>query len=69
MSSGGYVIGSSVPIAVTDPAAGAVESHWLRSLSSNCFSNGTMRGTIRPNTDGTPLGYLLSFRGPVGGFW
>lgn len=58
-SSGAYVISSSAPILVTDPSAGAIESHWVRSLSEHRFGNGTVRGTIRANTDGTTLGFLI----------
>ena len=57
--SGAYVVASSSLIPVDDPTAGAIESHWLRSLSQNRFSNGTLRGTIRANSHGTTLGFLL----------
>lgn len=58
-SSGAYVIESGIPIAVDDPSVGTIESHWLRSLEIPRFANGTVRGTIRANTDGTTLGFLL----------
>ncbi len=57
--SGAYVVASSSPIPVDDPTAGAIESHWLRSLSEHRFSNGTLRGTIRATSHGTTLGFLL----------
>jgi len=58
-SSGAYVIESPIPIPVDDPSVGTMESHWVRSIDSAKFSNGTMRGTIRANTDGTTMGFLL----------
>ena len=57
-SSGEYVMRSAAPIAVTDPSAGTIESHWERSDSPR-FSNGTIRGTVRANTYGTTAGFLM----------
>jgi len=58
-SSGSYLIESAIPIPVDDPSVGTIESHWVRSLEIPRFANGTVRGTIRANTDGTTLGFLL----------
>lgn len=58
-SSGAYVLRSSASIAVDDPSVGSIESHWERSLLAPRFSNGTMRGTIRANTYGTTMGFLI----------
>jgi hypothetical protein len=58
-SSGAYKIESAVPIDVDDLSAGAIESHWERSLEVPRYANGTVRGTIRANTDGTTAGFLL----------
>jgi hypothetical protein len=54
-----YVVASSSPIPVDDPTAKTIESHWLRSLSQNRFSNGTLQKTIRANSHGTTLGFPL----------
>lgn len=58
-SSGSFVIETTAPIPVDDPSVGAIESHWERSASVPRFANGTMRGTVRANTDGTTAGFLL----------
>ena len=58
-SSGAYLIQSAVPIPVDDPSVGTIESHYERSLAVPRFTNGTIRGTVRANTDGTTIGFLL----------
>jgi len=60
-SSGAYEIKSDedLPIPVDDPSAGSIESHWERSLEVPRYASGTVRGTIRANTDGTTCGFLL----------
>jgi hypothetical protein len=58
-SSGSYLIETAVPIAIDDPSVGTVESHYERSLELPRFANGTIRCTIRANTDGTTLGFLI----------
>src|SRR5262245_46446834 len=45
-SSGAYNIRSSCPIAIDDPSAGSIESHWLPSLSAPRFASGTFRATM-----------------------
>ena len=57
-SSGEYVMRTAGPLAVTDPSAGTVESHWERSHLPG-YSNGTIGGTVRANTYGTTAGLSL----------
>src|SRR5580765_849989 len=57
-SSGEYVLRTAGPLAVTDPSAGTVESHWERSHQPG-YSNGTIGGTVRANTYGTTAGFLM----------
>ena len=64
-SSGAYLIESAVPIPVDDPSVGSMESHWERSLDIPKYASGTVRGTIRANTDGTTCGFLLRDREPT----
>ena len=58
-SSGEYVLRTAGPLAVTDPSAGTVESHWERSDQLPLYSNGTIGGTVRANTYGTTAGFLM----------
>jgi hypothetical protein len=38
---------------------GAVDAHWVPSIDNPRFSNGTLRGTFRANTEGSTVGFLL----------
>jgi hypothetical protein len=38
---------------------GTVDAHWEPSINNVRFSNGTLRGTFRANTEGTSVGFLL----------
>ena len=38
---------------------GTIDAHWIPSLDAPRFSNGTLRGTFRADTQGTTVGYLL----------
>ena len=58
-SSGSYLIESSVPIAIDDPSVGTIESHYERSLELPRFANGKIRCTVRANTYGTTVGFLI----------
>jgi hypothetical protein len=54
-----YRLESSGFVPVTDPFVGTVDAHWERSVGQPKFSNGTLRGTFRANTDGSTVGFLL----------
>jgi hypothetical protein len=58
-SSGSYLIESTVPIAIDDPSVGTIESHYKRSLELPRFANGKIRCTVRANTYGTTVGFLI----------
>jgi len=58
-SSGSFVIESATPIAVDDPSVGTIESHWERSLELPRYANGKIRCTVRANTEGTTIGFLI----------
>jgi hypothetical protein len=58
-SSGSYTLDSVVPVPITDPNAGAVASEWGPSRDAPRFSNGTLRGTCRANTQGSTVGFQL----------
>jgi hypothetical protein len=53
------VLSTTEPIPVDDPSVGTLDADWERSEDRHKFANGTMRGTIRANTDGTTVGFLL----------
>ncbi len=56
---GQYVIETTEPIPIDDPSVGTVDADWSPSEGDPKFANGTLRGTIRANTDGTTVGFLL----------
>ncbi len=56
---GKYVLQTTEPIAIDDPSVGALDADWEPSMENPMFSNGTVRGTIRANTYGTTVGFLL----------
>jgi hypothetical protein len=58
-SSGSYVLRTTEPIPVDDLSVGTLDADWERSEDRRRFENGTMRGTIRAETDGTTVGFLL----------
>lgn len=58
-SSGAYVLRTTEPIPVDDLSVGTLDADWEASEDQPRFANGTMRGTIRANTDGTTIGFLL----------
>lgn len=57
--SGSYFLETTEPIAVLDPSVGTLDSDWEPSEDEPTFANGTMRGTVRANTDGTTVGFLV----------
>ena len=58
-SSGAYVLETTEAIPVDDPFVAALDADWEPSEDELRFANGTVRGTIRANTDGTTVGFLL----------
>jgi hypothetical protein len=58
-SSGEYAIYAPNPIAIDDPSQGGIESHWALSNSIPSFANGTFQATIRANSFGTTMGFLI----------
>jgi hypothetical protein len=58
-SLGSYTLDSVVPVLVGDPSVGTVDAHWGPSIDNPRFSNGTLRGTFRANTEGSTVGFLL----------
>lgn len=58
-SSGSYVLKTTEPIPVDDPSVGALDADWELSEDQRRFANGTVCGTIRANTGGTTVGFLL----------
>ena len=58
-SSGAYVLRTTEPIPVDDLSVGTLDADWEASEDQPRFANGTLRGTIRANTDGTTVGFLL----------
>jgi hypothetical protein len=44
---------------VDDPSVGTQDADWARSEDRRKFANGTLRGRVRANTDGTTVGFLL----------
>jgi hypothetical protein len=58
-SSGSYVLSTTEPIPIDDPSVGTLDADWERSEDNPRFANGTVRGIIRANTDGTTVGFLL----------
>jgi hypothetical protein len=58
-SSGSYTLDSVVPIPITDSNAGTIDAHWGPSINDPRFSNGTLRGTFRANTEESTVGFLL----------
>jgi hypothetical protein len=58
-SSGSYLLETTEPIPVDDPSVGTLDADWEPSEDNPLFGNGTMRGIIRANTDGTTIGFSL----------
>lgn len=58
-SSGSYVLETSEPIPVDDASVGTLDADWEPSEDVPMFANGTMRGIIRANTDGTTVGFSM----------
>jgi hypothetical protein len=58
-SSGSYLLETTEPIPVDDPSVGTLDADWERSEGKPRFANGTMRGLIRANTDGTTVGFSM----------
>jgi hypothetical protein len=58
-SSGSYVLSTTEAIPVDDPSVGALDADWEASEDDPGFANGTVRGTIRADTHGTTVGFLL----------
>jgi hypothetical protein len=58
-SSGSYTLDSMIPVPIDDPFVGTVDANWGPSENQPRFSNGTLRGTVRANTDGSTVGLLL----------
>jgi hypothetical protein len=58
-SSGAYHLESTGFVPVTDPNVGTIDAHWIPSLNAPRYSNGTLRGTFRADTQGTTVGFLL----------
>jgi hypothetical protein len=58
-SSGAYHIYSTGSVPINDPFAGAIDTNWIPSTDNLKFANGTLRGTIRADTDGSTVGFLL----------
>src|SRR5262245_16926357 len=58
-SSGAYVLDSTVAVPTNDPLVGTMVSTWERARGQPKFSNGTLRGTMRANTAGSTVGFLL----------
>jgi hypothetical protein len=56
-SSGKYVLETIEPIPIDDASVGTIDADWEASEENALFGNGTMRGTIRANTDGTTIGF------------
>jgi hypothetical protein len=58
-SSGSYVLATTEPIPVDDPSVGALDADWEPSEDRRMFANGTVCGTIRAETSGTTVGFLM----------
>jgi hypothetical protein len=58
-SSGAYHLQSTGFVPVDDPNVGTIDAHWIPSLNAPRYSNGTLRGTFRADTQGTTVGFLL----------
>jgi hypothetical protein len=56
---GQYVLETTEPIAIDDPSVGTLDADWVPSEDEPLFANGTIRGTIRANTHGTTVGFLM----------
>jgi hypothetical protein len=56
---GAYHLKTTEPIPVDDPSLGTLDADWEFSEDEPLFANGTMRGLIRANTDGTTVGFSL----------
>jgi hypothetical protein len=59
VSGGKYQLETIEPIPVDDPSVGTLDADWELSEDAPLFANGTVRGTMRANTDGTTVGFLL----------
>jgi hypothetical protein len=59
VSEGAYQLETTEPIPVDDPSVGTLDADWELSEDVPFFANGTVRGTVRANTDGTTVGFLL----------
>ena len=56
---GKYVLETTEAVPVDDPSVGTIDADWSPSENKPIFANGTLRGTIRANTYGTTVGFLL----------
>jgi hypothetical protein len=56
---GKYWLETIEPIPIDDPSVGTLDSDWEYSEHRPRFANGTVRGTIRANTYGTTVGFLM----------
>jgi len=59
VSSGAYVLRTTAPIPITDLGVGTLDADWEASEGEPRYANGTMRGIIRANTDGTTVGFSM----------
>ncbi|MEX2139328.1 MAG: hypothetical protein WD894_08710 [Pirellulales bacterium] len=57
--SGEYVLETTEAIPVNEPTVGKLDADWAPAEDNPVFGHGTMRGTIRANTDGTTVGFAL----------
>jgi hypothetical protein len=58
-NTGKYVLRTTEPIPVDDPSVGTLDADWEASEDAGQYTNGTLRATIRANTDGTTVGLLM----------